>query len=47
MLEPLTQWQRFTAPQQQLMQEQLTRIISVSKLSKDVYELAAKALGMM
>ncbi len=43
-LEPLTRWQRFAENNQRLMREQLERIKSSPKLSKDVYELVIKSL---
>ena len=45
MLEPLTHWRRFGEMRQQLMREQLTRILAEESLSKDVYEVASKSLA--
>jgi aminopeptidase N len=44
MVIALTQWRRFDSPRQQLMTEQLERIINTDNISKDVYELASKSL---
>ncbi|MCJ7603282.1 MAG: DUF3458 domain-containing protein, partial [Desulfobulbaceae bacterium] len=44
MLTPLSRWQRFDTPRQNLMCRQLERILAVSELSKDVYEVASKSL---
>ena len=41
---PLTKWKKYGENRQTLMREQLTRIISESKLSKDVYEVVSKSL---
>jgi aminopeptidase N len=46
MLSPLSRWQRFDAPRQNLMCRQLERILSGSELSKDVYEVASKSLNV-
>lgn len=45
MLGALTHWQRFDSHRQTLMQEQLQRIVSMSTLSRDVYEVASKSLS--
>lgn len=45
MLQPLTQWQKMDDKRQQLMTQQLKRIAATPKISKDVYEIAAKSLG--
>ncbi len=39
------QWRRFDAARQALMRDQIERIVSQPKLSKDVYEIASKALA--
>lgn len=41
---PLTRWKRFNDTRQQLMKAELQRLISLPKLSKDVYELVEKSL---
>ena len=42
---PLGHWQRFDATRRELMRDQLSRITAQEGLSKDVFELASKALG--
>lgn len=42
---PLGRWQRFDQNRAALMREQLERILGVSGLSKDVYEMVSKSLG--
>ncbi|MCG6938657.1 MAG: aminopeptidase N, partial [Gammaproteobacteria bacterium] len=42
---PLTRWKRFNEKRQQLMKSELQRLISLPKLSKDVYELVEKSLS--
>ncbi|WP_417910564.1 aminopeptidase N [Candidatus Electronema sp. PJ] len=44
MLTPLTQWKRYDARRQQLMQAELERIAALPGLSRDVGELVAKSL---
>lgn len=44
LIEPLTRWRKFDKSRQRLMRTQLSRIVKTPKLSKDVYELAAKSL---
>ncbi len=46
LIEPLTRWQRFDSARQELMKEQLQRIVSAQKLSNDVYEIASKSLNV-
>ena len=42
---PLTQWQRFSAEHQELMKGQLSRLLSQSDLSKDLFEKVSKSLS--
>jgi len=44
LITPFLQWQRFSEPQQGLMQSALQRIADVSELSPDVYEIVNRAL---
>lgn len=44
-LVPLTQWRRYDATRQPLMQMQLQRIAETPGISKDVYEMVAKSLA--
>jgi aminopeptidase N len=46
LLTPLTHWRKQQPQRQVLMQAQLQRILDVDGLSKDVYEVASKSLGM-
>lgn len=45
LVAPLGRWQRFDQGRAALMREQLERILGVSGLSKDVYEMVSKSLG--
>ncbi|RJX25460.1 MAG: aminopeptidase N [Desulfurivibrio sp.] len=45
MLAPLSRWQRFDLPRQQLMCRELERILAAGELSRDVYEVASKSLS--
>jgi aminopeptidase N len=45
MIEPLGGWRRYTPELGALMKAELARIVAHEGLSKNVYELAAKALG--
>ena len=45
LLEPLGQWARYTPELGALMREQLERITKSPDLSKNVFELASKALA--
>ncbi|MBF0236112.1 MAG: aminopeptidase N [SAR324 cluster bacterium] len=45
MVTPLTQWRRHEPVRQQLMKEQLERILKKQPLSPDVYETVSKSLG--
>jgi aminopeptidase N len=45
MLAPLTQWRRYDAGRQTLIQEQLTRIGNLASLSNDVREVVEKSLA--
>ena len=44
MLRIISRWNRYDEKRQQLMKQQLERIVSVEGISKDVYEIAAKSL---
>jgi len=44
-LLPLTRWRRQNAERQELMKAQLNRLVSREGVSKDVYEIASKALA--
>lgn len=44
LITALTSWQRFDEQRQQLMKQQLERILKTSDLSKDIFELVTKAL---
>ena len=43
LLTPLTRWKKYDANRQRLMQAELLRIKSISRLSKDVYEVVEKS----
>ena len=45
LVEPLGGWRRYRPDLGALMREQLERIVAYKGLSKNVYELASKALG--
>ena len=45
MLEAFTHWRRYDESRQQLMQEQLRRIIGVEGISRNVFEIASKSLA--
>ena len=45
LLQSLVRWRRYDAHRQGLMRAELERILAVPKLSKDVYEVAAKGLA--
>jgi aminopeptidase N len=45
LLAPLGRWRRFDSARQALMTAALTRILAAPRLSRDVYEIAAKSLG--
>ncbi|WP_428357337.1 aminopeptidase N [Methyloprofundus sp.] len=45
MVSALTQWRKFDKQRQDLMQQQLERIISSENISKDVFEIASKSLA--
>ena len=40
-----TMWRKYDDQRQQLMKQQLDKIVAEPKLSKDVYEIASKSLG--
>ena len=46
LLTPLTLWQRYRVPLQQLICNELERIAATPALSKDVYEVVAKSLAV-
>ncbi|MGR8934375.1 MAG: aminopeptidase N [Gammaproteobacteria bacterium] len=45
MLSPLTQWRRYDPERQALIQAQLQSIVAEPNISRDVYEVASKALS--
>lgn len=45
MVTGLVQWRRYDQDRQQLMREQLRRIVDSGELCKDVYEIASKSLA--
>jgi len=45
MVTGLAQWRRYDAERQELMKQQLQRIVATEHLSKDVYEIASKSLA--
>ena len=45
MVTGLAQWRRYDAERQELMKQQLQRIVDTDHLSKDVYEIASKSLA--
>jgi aminopeptidase N len=45
LLTPLTQWRRYEPGRRALMAGELKRVLATPQLSKDVYEIASKALG--
>jgi aminopeptidase N len=45
MLQAIIRWRRFDSGRQGLMRSELERILDVEELSKDVYEVASKALA--
>ena len=45
MVTGLAQWRRYDAERQDLMKQQLQRIVDTEHLSKDVYEIASKSLA--
>ncbi|GAA5217817.1 aminopeptidase N [Corallincola platygyrae] len=44
-ITPLTQWKRFDEKRQALMKEELTRIVNLDDLAKDLYEVVNKSLA--
>jgi len=46
LLTPLTKWRQYNSARQALMQDQLQRILRAPDLSKDVYEVVSKSLGV-
>lgn len=44
LLEPLIRWRRYDKTRQDLMRQQLERILALPKLSKDVFEIVQKSL---
>ncbi|MCQ8105424.1 aminopeptidase N [Methylomonas sp. SURF-2] len=45
MVTGLAQWRRYDGKRQELMKQQLHRIVATEPLSKDVYEIASKSLA--
>ncbi|MEH6628657.1 MAG: aminopeptidase N [Motiliproteus sp.] len=45
LLTPLTRWKRYDQKRQQLMSDQLRRILSTENLSKDSFEVVSKSLN--
>ena len=45
LVTPLTQWQHYNAERQALMKRQLSRLLDIKNLSKDLYEKVSKALS--
>jgi aminopeptidase N len=44
LVSALSRWNRFDADRQALMQDELKRIASLAKISKDVFEIVSKSL---
>jgi aminopeptidase N len=44
LLTPMTRWQRYDSTRQQLMRDELQRILAQQDLSRDVYEICSKSL---
>jgi aminopeptidase N len=44
LVSALSRWKRFDAGRQVLMQDELKRIASLSRVSKDVFEIVSKSL---
>ena len=45
LLNPLTRWRRYDERRRQLIKTELERVLAAEKLSRDVYEVASKALA--
>ena len=45
LIEPLGQWERYTPELGKLMRTELERVTKTAGLSKNVFEIASKALG--
>jgi aminopeptidase N len=45
LLQAMARWSRFDAGRQAMMRDELERVLEVEELSKDVYEVASKALA--
>ncbi len=45
LVRPLLHWKKFTVKRQQLMREQLERILATQDLSKNTFEMVSKALA--
>lgn len=43
LVSPLINWRRYDARRQELMQQELDRILAINKLSSDVYEIVSKS----
>ena len=44
-MRPLSRWERYDSNRQELMREQLARILETDGLSKDVFEVASKSMS--
>ena len=44
LVTPLSRWRKFAEDRQQLMQQELARIMATEKLSPDVYEVVSKSM---
>jgi aminopeptidase N len=45
LLQAMVRWRRFDRGRQDLMRAELEQVLAVEDLSKDVYEVASKALA--
>ena len=45
LVTPLSRWRKFAEDRQQLMQQELARVLATEKLSPDVYEVVSKSLA--
>jgi aminopeptidase N len=45
MVSPLGQWRRFDAARQELMKQELQRILDLPNLSRNTFEMASKSLA--
>ena len=44
MLRLMTRWRRFDPSRQNLMREQLQRVLATDSVSRDVYEIGSKSI---